>query len=126
MPMLLVFFGGGLGSLCRYLLATWVQSASNSPFAWGTLCVNVLGSFALGGIMQASLSTGAISPDLRLLLATGFMGGFTTYSTFNYDVLRFLSEGRWDLALGNIGATLSLCLLAGAAGMAGIRALGGN
>lgn len=76
--------------------------------------------------MQASLSTGVMGPDLRLLLATGFMGGFTTYSTFNYDILRFLSEGRWDLALGNIGATLGLCLLSGAAGMAGVRALGGN
>lgn len=64
-----------------------------------------------------ALTTNWIAPTLRLALSTGVMGGFTTYSTFNYETLGYLREGAWGLALGNLITTVLLCLAAGAAGL---------
>jgi CrcB protein len=67
--------------------------------------------------MYLSLTAGAINPDLRLLLATGIMGGFTTYSTFNYETLAFFQQGAWLLGALNVLATVFVCLAAGALGL---------
>ena len=67
-----------------------------------------------------------MSIELRLLLTTGFMGGFTTYSTFNYETLRLLQDGRWSAAALNVGLTLVACLAGGALGMIGARAAVGG
>ena len=109
---LLVALGGLVGSVARYWLAGWVQSAHGSQFPFGTLVVNVLGSFAIGALMTLSLERGMISPEVRLLLTTGFCGGFTTMSTFSYETLALLREGGTAGAMGNIGLTLALCMLA--------------
>jgi CrcB protein len=90
---------------------------------YGTFIVNLAGSFLLGAIMQLSLTTDLVSPELRLILGTGVLGGFTTYSTFNYETLALLREGSWSVAALNIAATLIGCLAAGAAGMALARAI---
>ena len=68
--------------------------------------------------MHVGLTTNLLSPELRLMLTTGVMGGFTTYSTFNYETMECLRQGDFSLAVVNVAATLFLCLLAGALGLA--------
>ena len=81
----LISLGGALGTAARYLLSVWLLRTLGPAFPYGTLAVNVIGSFLLGVIMQAGLDTTVLSPTARVVLGTGVMGGFTTYSTFNYD-----------------------------------------
>jgi CrcB protein len=113
----LVILGGGFGSGARYLVGGWVAQAFGSAFPYGTIGINALGSFLISVVMYLSLTAGAIDPDLRLLLATGVMGGFTTYSTFNYETLAFFQQGAWLLGALNVLATVLVCLAAGALGL---------
>jgi CrcB protein len=76
--------------------------------------------------MHVGLTTNLMSPELRLALTTGLMGGFTTYSTFNYETMEYLREGAFWLAAINVAGTLLLCLLAGALGLASARGLVGS
>lgn len=124
--LLWVCLGGAIGTGARYLIAVWAPRALGTSFPYGTLIVNALGSFLLGAIMHVGLTTTLISPTLRLVLATGVMGGFTTYSTFNYETMQYLREGAFLLAGWNVAATLLLCLLAGALGLASARWLVGS
>ena len=116
--LLLVCLGGAAGSGARYLVGTWAQKAFAPGFPVGTLLVNVIGSFLIGVIMGLSLKTEAISPAMRLFLAVGVMGGFTTYSSFNYETLRLALEGAWRLAVLNVSVTLAACAVAGVLGAA--------
>jgi CrcB protein len=118
--------GGAAGTGARYLLSGWAAAALGAGFPYGTLAVNVLGSFAVGLIMQIGLATPLLSPTLRLSLTTGVMGGFTTYSTFNYETIRYVQDGAWQLAAANVAITLVGCLAAGFAGLALGRALLGG
>jgi CrcB protein len=108
-----VSVGGALGSAARYLLSGWVLGAAGSAFPWGTLAVNVLGSFLLGFLMVLGLETETLSPNLRVGLTTGVLGGFTTYSTFNHETVKLLQEGAWPAAAANVLGTLLACLAAG-------------
>jgi len=72
----------------------------------------------LAAVMHLALRGGMVSPDLRLVVGTGFCGGFTTYSTFNYETMKSLQEGAWALAAANVAVTLVVCMLAGFAGWA--------
>ncbi len=126
-----ICLGGAVGTGARYLLGGWIarQTGTGFPwggFPWGTLAVNVLGSFLLGAIMQVALTTDLIPLTLRLALTTGVLGGFTTYSTFNYETLQLLRDDSWTLALANLGATSTGCLLAGLLGMICGRLLTGG
>ena len=121
-----VCLGGAVGTGARYLVALWAPRALGAAFPYGTLMVNALGSFLLGAIMHVGLTTTLIPPTLRLVLTTGVMGGFTTYSTFNYETMQYLREGAFSLAGLNVGATLVLCLLSGALGVAAARWLVGS
>ena len=112
-----ICFGGAVGTAARYLLSGWVLAALGAGFPWGTLAVNLIGSFLIGGIMHVSLATALLSPTLRLTLTTGVMGGFTTYSAFNYESLRFAQDGAWFLAAVNVVVMVAGCLAAGAAGI---------
>ena len=104
--------GGALGSGARYLVSGWVLQWSGPGFPWGTLTVNLLGSFLLGAVMHVALQTEALSPTVRIAVATGLLGGFTTYSTFSYETLRYCQEGAFWLAGWNVLATVLGCLLA--------------
>ena len=126
MRFFLICLGGAIGTAARYLTALWAASAFGAAFPAGTLIVNVAGSFLIALIMQLSTATDLISPDLRLMLTTGVMGGFTTYSTFNYETTNYFREGAWLIGLANIGATLIGCLIAGAAGLALARLIAGR
>ncbi len=124
--LLWICLGGAVGTAGRYLLGDWLMRVAGPAFPWGTLAVNVLGSFLLGLVMQLALSTDWISPTLRLTLATGVLGGFTTYSSFNYETLRLIEGGSWLLAGANLAGTVVGCLVAGTLGMGLARALAGG
>ena len=123
---LLVVVGGGLGSGARYLLSGWTLGVLGPAFPWGTLAVNALGSFLLGGLMHVGLTTEAVAPDLRVALSTGVLGGFTTYSTFNYETTRYLQEGAWGMGALNVLGTVAACLAAGLLGHFAARLLVGH
>lgn len=114
---LLICFGGALGTGARYLMSGWVLRSLGAGFPLGTLSVNVLGSFLLAVIMHVGLTTGMLSPDARLVLGTGVMGGFTTYSTFNYETMQYMQEGAFALAALNVAVTVVACLSAGGLGI---------
>jgi CrcB protein len=114
----LICFGGAIGTAARYLTALWAANALGTTFPFGTLIVNLTGSFLLAFVMHVSTATELISPDVRATLTTGVMGGFTTYSTFNYETTIYFREGAWFLGAVNITATVVGCLAAGIAGLA--------
>ena len=124
--LLLVCLGGAIGTGARYLIAIQAPRLLGASFPYATLTVNVLGSFLLGAVMHVGLTTNLMTPGLRLVLATGVLGGFTTYSTFNYETMEYLREGAFWLAGLNAAATVLLCLLAGALGLALARRLVGS
>ena len=116
LQFLVVTLGGAIGSGARYLLGSFVQGAAGTSFPLGTLAVNVIGSFLVCAIMHLGIAANVISPTLRLFLTTGLMGGFTTYSAFDYETYRYTQQGAYALAALNVGLTLVACLAAGAAG----------
>ena len=124
MRFLLICLGGAAGTGARYLFGGWAQRTLGVGFPYGTLIINAVGSFLLVLIMHLSLETGAISPDARVVLGTGVMGGFTTYSTFNYETFRFIQQGSFGLGALYLLATVVGCLGAGALGLALARAIG--
>lgn len=113
MRFLLICLGGAAGTGARYLVGAWAQRALGAAFPFGTLIVNALGSFLIVVVMVLARQKGLLSEDARLILATGVLGGFTTYSAFNYETLRLFSNGTAGLALLNIAVTLLGCLAAG-------------
>jgi CrcB protein len=123
---LLICLGGAVGTGARYLTALWAAAALGSSFPFGTLIVNVLGSFLIAFIMHVGGATELISSDARAILTTGVMGGFTTYSTFNYETTNYLREGAWLFAAANATATVAGCLVAGFAGLAVARLVVGR
>jgi len=124
--LLFVTLAGALGSAARYLVSLGTVRWFGAGFPYGTLTVNVVGSFLIALIMQAALRTEAITPLMRITLTTGFLGGFTTYSAFNYESLDLMSKGAWRLALTNLVVTLTACLVAGVLGFRVARAVMGR
>lgn len=116
-----VAVGGALGAVLRYWLQGWVQSFGGSRFPWGTLAVNVLGSFLLGVVIALTLAKATATWE-RTFLAIGVLGGFTTYSTFSYETVALLQLGDWRAGIGNIVLHLMLGL---AAVLVGLRIAGG-
>jgi fluoride exporter len=112
-----ISLGGAVGTGARYTLSGWIHEALGTGFPYGTLAVNLIGSFLLSGIMQIALATDWIAPVLRLALTTGFLGGLTTYSTFNYETLQYLQAGAWLYGFLNIAVTVIVCLAGGVAGL---------
>ncbi len=111
-----ISLGGAIGTGLRYLVSGWAAAIWGAGFPYGTLAVNVAGSFVLGALMQLGLTTELLSPTLRVTLTIGLIGGFTTYSTFNYETLEYLRRSATVLAVANVVATLLGCLDAGWAG----------
>jgi CrcB protein len=114
--LLLVCFGGALGSGARYLVSTWSARALGADFPRGTLIVNATGSFLLAFVFAVPGSR--LSPELRLFLGAGIMGGYTTYSSFNTETLALLDQGSVALAIANLALTVVGCLVAGLVGLA--------
>jgi CrcB protein len=109
--ILLVALGGALGSVSRYLLGAWIQSASRSiDFPFGTLTVNLIGCFVIGFLSQLAEARGAFTPETRALVFIGILGGFTTFSSFGNDTLNLFRDGETVNALVNVGANVILGL----------------
>ena len=112
MAYLAVALGGALGAVARYGLSGWVQHFSGGIFPYGTLAVNVLGSFIIGLVLQMTTGRFVWSLEARLLLTAGFCGGLTTFSTFSYETLALLEDQQWLAAGGNSLLNVLVCLAA--------------
>ena len=120
--LLVVCVGGALGSGARYLVALGAARWIGTEFPYGTLAVNLVGSFLIG-LVQVLAVGRVISEEARLLLSTGVLGGLTTYSAFSYETVRLAETGAWRAASANVLLTTVGCLALCAAGMALGRAL---
>jgi CrcB protein len=109
---MIVFFGAGLGGMLRYWGSSFVYKFLPITFSFGTLFVNVLGSFIIGLVMYYLDANQIISLDLRIFLTTGFCGGLTTFSTFSFETINLLKDKEYLLASGNIFLNVFLTLLA--------------
>jgi len=121
----MVCVGGFLGTGARYGLNGWVAHRFGETFPWGTLAVNVLGSFAVGVLYFACGpdSPFVVSATTRQVLISGVLGGFTTFSSFSIQTLTLLKDGQTAVAGANIVGSVTLGLLAAVAGDALARAL---
>jgi fluoride exporter len=109
---LMVFLGGGLGSVVRFSLSKWVNALHTHQFPWGTLVVNVAACFALGLIIGLADHKQIISPSARIFWTVGFCGGFSTFSTFSNESLVLLQGGFTTSLLLYITFSLLLCVAA--------------
>lgn len=117
--MHLIYIGifGAMGCLARYFVSGWTYALVGRSLPYGTLAVNVVGSFLLGLIMEGSLRGSLLSPELRMGLGVGFMGGFTTFSTFSFETWRLLEEGSFWQAGANILLNVVVCIVCAALGI---------
>ena len=104
--LLAVALGGLLGSSARYLVTGWAQRLLGPSFPWGTAIVNVTGCFLIGLLMTWGVGSIPMRVESRLFLVTGLLGGFTTFSAFGYETMRFLQDGASLMALANLGLNL--------------------
>jgi CrcB protein len=111
----MVATGGACGAVSRYLVTVVAGEVCGEKFPYGTLLVNVAGCLAIGCLLR--LGSGWVSEPLRLLIAVGFLGGLTTFSTFGMDTVSRLQQGEWGLALINVGSNVGLGLGAVALGI---------
>jgi fluoride exporter len=122
--LLLVCLAGGIGSVLRYGVVTLGQKWFGDAFPWGVLGVNIVGSFLLAFVSVLALSrTDLVGPEMRVTLSAGFMGGLTTYSSFNQDTLAMIDKRAYGSAAMYVVTTLLVCLVAGALGTAAGRRL---
>lgn len=115
MNSFLVFLGGGIGATMRYGLQGVVHRIVGAGFPYGTLMVNVLGSFAIGFLMALFEDRFIVNPSLRVFLTIGILGGFTTFSSFSYETIALFRDGSFVPALMNVTLSLLGCL--GATGL---------
>lgn len=123
MHIVFIGVGGFFGAIARFALDRWVSDATGGAFPWGTLVVNATGSFALGLLFALTVEGGPLPDELRLPLGVGFLGAYTTFSTFALESLRLAESGSWPLALVNIAGSVLLGLAAAVAGVAVGRAI---
>jgi fluoride exporter len=119
MLLFLIAAGGGAGAVARYLVGVWVQGWAGAAFPWGTLGVNLLGCLLLGGAMRV-MEGAAASPEVRGLVTVGFLGAFTTFSTFSLEAVVLLQRGEWLRAAAYVGASVVFGLAGLALGMGGL------
>lgn len=113
---LVVFLGGGIGAALRYWLSGTIARTSGSAFPIGTVTVNIAGCFLIGLFMTAFEERFLVTPQLRLFLTIGILGGFTTFSTFSYETVMMLKDAEYMSASLNAALSLFSCLLATYAG----------
>ena len=100
-----ICLAGAAGTGARYLVALWAARRLGSALPYGTLIVNLVGCFAIGAVMHAGLML-SWSPTVRSAITIGFLGGLTTYSSFNYETTRLLEEGAFATAALNVTLTI--------------------
>ena len=123
---MLVGVGGAAGANARYLLGREVSEQWPTTFPWGTLAVNLGGSFLIGLVQAVAAERLVLSEEARLFLTTGVMGGFTTYSAFSYETVGLMERGAWGPAWLNVALTTAACLAVCYLGMLTGRLLRGS
>ena len=93
--LLAIAIGGGLGALARHYLSTMIYHVTGGTFPWGILTVNILGGFFMGLVVELSALKLNLAPEIRALLTTGILGGFTTFSAFSLDTALLIERGDW-------------------------------
>jgi len=121
--LFLVAVGGAFGSVTRYLVGLWTLRTFGPAFPWGTLTVNITGSFLIGVLAELIARKFGASADLRVLLVTGVLGGYTTFSAFSLDAVTLFERGEPVTAALYIGASVGLSICAVFAGLALMRAM---
>jgi CrcB protein len=109
---LVIFVGGGIGSVLRYLVSGWMYALLGADFPFGTFAVNIVGSLIIGFFLTIAEDRFLVSPDLRAFVAIGIVGGFTTFSTFTYETLGLFRDGSFFIGATNIIASITVALLA--------------
>lgn len=121
--LLAIAAGGSIGAVMRYLVSTGIYSWLGRGFPYGTLVVNVLGSLAMGLLYELFLQRLSISPEVRAALLVGFLGAFTTFSTFSIETINLIEQGDLLKAVTNMLASVILCVLAAWCGLQMARQL---
>ena len=116
-PFLCAVLGSAAGGGVRYLVGVWAARRLASNFPYGTLIVNLAGCFLMGFLMHLALELASFSANLRIALTTGFLGGLTTYSAFNYETSKLLEQDATRTAILNVGVTLVGCFALGLLGL---------
>jgi len=98
----LLLVAGAAGTLARYVLTSWLQQRAGTAFPWGTFAVNAIGCFLFGLGAALAEERGVLTPATRTVLLSGFLGAFTTYSTFAHDTAGLLARSQWALAAANL------------------------
>lgn len=124
MMLALVALGGALGSVFRYLLMGKIATALGSTFPYGTMIVNISGSFLMGVLIGVLAKTSFATHEIRAFLAVGVLGGFTTFSTFSLDILFLWERGEMRHAVLYAALSVVLSIVGIIAGLFGIRLLG--
>lgn len=107
-----IALGGAIGAVMRYLVSTGVHSMLGRGFPYGTLTVNVVGSFLMGFLFVYFMERSSLGPEWRALVLIGFLGAFTTFSTFSLETLNLIQSGAMVRALANIMVSVITCILA--------------
>lgn len=109
--VLLIAGFGALGCVARYLVSGWVYDLLGRSLPYGTFVVNILGAFLIGLVMDLGMRSTLLPVSLRTGIIIGFLGGFTTFSTFSYETFRLLEEGDFVVASANVLLSVTVCLL---------------
>ena len=120
-----VCLGGAIGSGVRYLASGVAAAWLGADFPYGTLAVNLAGAFVIGLVQEVGTTTLLLPDTARLFLASGVLGGLTTYSTFSYETIRLAESAAWSRAWANVVLTTGLCLVLCFLGIVAGRALVG-
>lgn len=123
MNLLLIALGGALGAVSRYLLGNAVSRAAGSALPWGTFAINLSGCFLMGLLMTTIVEPELLPAAWRLFLCVGLLGGFTTFSSFSYEALMLLAEGKILAAGAYACGSVVLGLVAAGAGVYAARLL---
>lgn len=123
MPLVLIGLGGFAGAVSRYLVDSFVAERTGGSFPWGTLAVNASGTFALGLLFAMATERAFLPAEVRGPLMIGFLGAYTTFSTYMLESYRLIEGGAWGLALANLGGSLAVGGVAIIAGLAIGRAI---
>ena len=124
--ILWVALGGAVGSVLRFVLASWFAARTGPGFPWGTFSVNVAGSFAMGVVLHAGLRAGLLPETARIALAAGLLGGFTTFSAFSAETWTLAHDAAWGKAAAYAVASVVACVVAVGLGVGAARAALGS
>lgn len=121
--VLIIAFGGAAGAVGRYLLAGYLGQLMGGGFPWAILVVNVIGSFLLGLITELASQSVLVTPEIKALMTVGFLGAFTTFSTFSLDIVELCERGQWSLAFLYICASVFMAVFGLVGGVMVVKAI---